>query len=184
MGYCQLATVPQVMVGDRLPWGGHDKGRQGCVPSFLVNRFLRLQALAPLCEDWVLADQLHHLLHKTAHLRRWHSDYVQKLQNFMPQPHFQNYTAYVHGGRSWSGPDPKGGGGTPPPSTDPKIVARNKVLCRRQRRRRFCFRHTAGGIFLVPPYVSILKILRILWAQECRGYVAIPPSVGPPRRQG
>ena len=54
---------------------------------------------------------------------------------------------------------PQRGGG----STDPKIVARNKVLCRRRRRRRFCFRHTAGGIFLVPPYVSILKILRILW---------------------
>ena len=71
---------------------------------------------------------------------------------------------WLHGGRSWSGPDPKGGGGDPPPpSTDPKIVARNKVLCRRRRRRRFCFRHTAGGIFLVPPYVSILKILRILW---------------------
>ena len=51
----------------------------------------------------------------------------------------------------------------PPTPTDPKIVARNSVLCRRRRRRRFCFRHTAGGIFFVPPHVSILKILRILW---------------------
>ena len=90
-----LATIPQVMVGDRLPWGGQDKGAQGCVPSFLVNRFLRLQALAPLCGDWVFLNHLHHLLHKTAHLRRWHSDYVQNLQNFMSQQHFQNYTAYV-----------------------------------------------------------------------------------------
>ena len=47
-----------------------------------------------------------------------------------------------HGGRSWLGPDPKGGGGDPF-STNPKIVARNNVL----RRRRFGFRHTAGGIF-------------------------------------
>ena len=67
-----------------------------------------------------------------------------------------------HGGRSWSGPDPKGGG-DPPPSTDPKIVARNNVLCRR---RRFCFRHTAGVIFFVRPYVSVLKVLRISWRIE------------------
>ena len=70
----------------------------------------------------------------------------------------------MHGGRSWSGPDPKGGGGgLPPPSTDPKIVVRNNVLCRRLWRRRFCFRHRAGGNFFVPPYVSVLKILRISW---------------------
>ena len=68
----------------------------------------------------------------------------------------------VTGGAPGRDPTPKGGGGTPP-STDAKIVARNNVLCRRQRRRRFCFRHTAGGIFLVRPYVSILKILRISW---------------------
>ena len=55
------------------------------------------------------------------------------------------------------------GGGTPPPSTDPKIVVRNNVLCWRQRRRRFCFRHRAGGNFFVRPYVSVLKILRISW---------------------
>ena len=68
-----------------------------------------------------------------------------------------------HGGCSWSGPDPKGGrGGTPPPYTDPKIVVRNNVLCLRQRRRRFCFRHTAWGIFFVRPDVSVLKIRRIL----------------------
>ena len=72
-------------------------------------------------------------------------------------------TAYRHGGRSRSLPDPKGRGGDPPPSTDPKIVVRNNVLCRRQRRRRFCFRHRAGGNFFVRPYVSVLKILRILW---------------------
>ena len=52
------------------------------------------------------------------------------------------------------------GGRDPPPSTDPKIVARNNVLCRR---RRFCFRHKAGGNFFVLPYVSVLKILRISW---------------------
>ena len=70
---------------------------------------------------------------------------------------------YKHGGWPWPGPDPKGGGGAPPPSTDPKIVARNSVLCRHQRRRIFCSRHTVGGNFFVPPHVSILKILRILW---------------------
>ena len=79
----------------------------------------------------------------------------------MPQAKGKGKASPPHGGRSWSGPDPKGGGGGG--STDPKIVARNKVLCRRRRRRRFCFRHTAGEIFLVPPYVSVLKILRILW---------------------
>ena len=57
-------------------------------------------------------------------------------------------------------PTPKGEGGG---STDPKIVARNNVLCRCRRRWRFCFRHTAGGNFFVPPYVSVLKILRISW---------------------
>ena len=69
---------------------------------------------------------------------------------------------HAHGGRFWSGPDPKGGG-VPPPSTDPKMVVQNNGFCGRPRRRRFCCRRTAGGIFFVRPYVSILKILRILW---------------------
>ena len=68
----------------------------------------------------------------------------------IPESSF-GYKVFIHGGQSWSGPDPKGGGGAPPPSTDPKIVARNSVLCRRRRRRIFCFRHTAGGIFLFDP---------------------------------
>ena len=50
----------------------------------------------------------------------------------------------VHGGRSWSGPDPKGGGGGRA-STDPKIVTWNNVLCRRRRRRRFCFRGSVSA---------------------------------------
>ena len=88
--------------------------------------------------------------------RSWTNQRAGDVQFFFPR--------YMHGGWPWPGPDPKGGGGGhPPPSTDPKIVARNSVLCRRQRRRRFCFRHTAGGNFFVPPHVSILKILRILW---------------------
>ena len=58
---------------------------------------------------------------------------------------------------------PQGGGVTPPPSTDPKMVVQNNGSCGRQKRRRFCFRHTAGGNFFVRPYVSVLKILRILW---------------------
>ena len=72
-------------------------------------------------------------------------------------------------------PTPKGGGYPPPsafvcflirshpPSTDPKMVVRNNGFCGRRRHRRFCFRHMAGGNFFVRPYVSILKILRILW---------------------
>ena len=51
----------------------------------------------------------------------------------------------------------------PPPFTDPKMVVQNNGFCGCRRRQRFCFRHTAGGNFFVPPYVSILKILRILW---------------------
>ena len=99
------------------------------------------------------------------------------------------------------GTRPQRGGGTPP-STDPKIVAQNNVLCRHRRRRRFCFRHTAGGIFFVRPYVSVLKILRISWRiqkwlkRTKKGYVAnlptsrplliLPPALkrrGSPRRQ-
>ena len=57
-------------------------------------------------------------------------------------------------------PTPKGGGVPPPPSTDPKMVVQNNGFCGR---RRFCFRHMAGGRFFVGPYVSVLKILRILW---------------------
>ena len=49
----------------------------GYGPPFLLNGGLRLQASPPLCEDWVLVDKLHHLLYETAHLRHWHSDYVQ-----------------------------------------------------------------------------------------------------------
>ena len=61
-------------------------------------------------------------------------------------------------------PTPKGGGGVPsPPSTDPKMVVQNNGFCGRQRRRRFCFRHMARGNFFVRPYVSVLKMLRILW---------------------
>ena len=56
-------------------------------------------------------------------------------------------------------PTPKGGG-VPPPSTDPKMVVQNNGFCGR---RRFCFRHMAGVNFFVQPYVSVLKILRILW---------------------
>ena len=56
----------------------------------------------------------------------------------------------------------RGGVTPPPPSTDPKMVVQNNGFCGRWRRRRFCFRHTAGGN-LVRPYVSALKILRILW---------------------
>ena len=74
-----------------------------------------------------------------------------------------NLSSQLHGGRSWSGPDPKGGGVTPPPSTDPKMGVQNNGFCGRRRRRRFCFRHTAGGNFFVQPHVSVLKILRILW---------------------
>ena len=51
----------------------------------------------------------------------------------------------------------------PPPSTDPKMVVQNNGFCGRWRRRRFCFRHTAGGSFFVRPHVSVLKIFRILW---------------------
>ena len=58
---------------------------------------------------------------------------------------------------------PQRGGGSPPPSTDPTMVVQNNGFCGHQRGRRFCFRHTAGGIFFVRPYVSVLKILRILW---------------------
>ena len=65
------------------------------------------------------------------------------------------------------GTRPQRGGG-PPPSTDPKIVARNNVLCRRRRRRIFCFRHTAGGIFFVRPYVSVITMLRISWRIQKR----------------
>ena len=54
----------------------------------------------------------------------------------------------------------RGGVYPPPPSTDPNIVVQNNGFCGR---RRFCFRHTAGGNFFVRPYVSVLKILRILW---------------------
>ena len=54
---------------------------------------------------------------------------------------------YRHGGQSWSGPDPKGGG-YPPPSTDPKMVVQDNGFCGR---RRFCFRHMAGGNFLFDP---------------------------------
>ena len=49
-----------------------------------------------------------------------------------------------------SGPDHKGGG-DPPPSTDPTFVARNNLLCQRQRRRRFCFSIRQGEIFLFDP---------------------------------
>ena len=92
--------------------------------------------------------------------------------SFGPQIHYYNHSPmtqamviyiskeYInHGGRSWPGPGPKGGGRG-------KIVARNNVLCRRQRRRRFCFRHTAGGNFFVRPYMFVLKILRISWRIE------------------
>ena len=48
-----------------------------------------------------------------------------------------------HGGCSQPGPDPKGGGWG---STDPKMVLQNNGFCGRWR---FCFRHTAGGIFFV-----------------------------------
>ena len=48
----------------------------------------------------------------------------------------------------------------PPPSADPKMVVQNNGFCGLWR---FCFRHTAGGIFFVRPYVCTLKILRILW---------------------
>ena len=58
-------------------------------------------------------------------------------------------------------PTPKGGG--LPPPTHPKMVVQNNGFWGRQRRRRFCFRHTAGGNFFVRPFVSILKILKILW---------------------
>ena len=50
----------------------------------------------------------------------------------------------------WSGPDPK-------------MVVRNNGFCGRRRHRRFWFRHTAGRNFFARPYVSIPKILRILW---------------------
>ena len=60
--------------------------------------------------------------------------------------------------QGFQGTAPKGGGGCPP-STDPKMVVQNNGFCGR---RRFCFRHTAGGNFLFDP-VSILKILIILW---------------------
>ena len=33
------------------------------------------------------------------------------------------------------------------PATDSKMVVRNNGFCGRQRRRKFCFRHTAGVIF-------------------------------------
>ena len=49
------------------------------------------------------------------------------------------------GGGSRPGPDPGGGGGGTP-STDPKMVVRNNGFCGR---RRFCFRHAAGGNFFV-----------------------------------
>ena len=69
----------------------------------------------------------------------------------------------IHGGRSRSTPDPKGGGVPPPPSTNPKMVLQNNGFCGRWRRQRFCFRHVAEGNFFVRPYVSVLKIRRILW---------------------
>ena len=62
-----------------------------------------------------------------------------------------------HGAAPGEDPTPRGGGGG---FTDPKIVVWNNRFCGR---RRFCFRHTAGGNFFVRPYVSPLKILRILW---------------------
>ena len=37
------------------------------------------------------------------------------------------------------------------------------MLMMEQLRQRFCFRHAAGGIFCVRPYVPLLKILRISW---------------------
>ena len=60
---------------------------------------------------------------------------------------------------------PQRGGDTPPPppSTDPKMVVQNNGFCGHWRRRRFCFRHMAGGNFFVRSHVSVLKILRILW---------------------
>ena len=48
----------------------------------------------------------------------------------------------------------RGGGRTPPPSTDPNMVVWNNGVCGR---RRFCFRHAAGGNFFVRPYVSITQ---------------------------
>ena len=65
----------------------------------------------------------------------------------------------------WAGFDP---GGpilvrTRPPSTYPKMVVQDNGFCGRQRRRRFCFRHMAGGNIFVRPYVFVLEILRILW---------------------
>ena len=62
----------------------------------------------------------------------------------------------THGGRCWSGPNPKGGGYPPSPKWLYRslgfVGARDFVLGIRQ-----------GGNFCVPPYVSVLKILRILW---------------------
>ena len=54
-------------------------------------------------------------------------------------------------------PTPKGGGGPPPPLQTPKWLYRTMGFVGAS------FRHTAGGNFFVRPYVSILKILRILW---------------------
>ena len=65
----------------------------------------------------------------------------------------------AHKGRSQD-PIPRAGEGG---LCGPRMVLRRDGFCGRWRRRRFCFRHTAGGNFFVLPYVSILKIRRILW---------------------
>ena len=59
-------------------------------------------------------------------------------------------------------PEPKGRGDAPPPPLrTSKMVVWVNGFCGCRRRRRFCFRHTAGVIFFSLPYVSILKIVRI-----------------------
>ena len=76
-------------------------------------------------------------------------------------------------------------GGDPPPSMDPKIVARNNVFCRRRRRRRLCFRHTAGRNFFCSTlcvytqntqnFVENSKLAE----KHKKGYVATLPTSGP-----
>ena len=63
-----------------------------------------------------------------------------------------------HGGRSWSGPDPKGGGGGA--LRTPKLWYGTMCFVGAGD---FRFRHRAGGKIFVRPYVSVLKILKISW---------------------
>ena len=56
------------------------------------------------------------------------------------------------------------GGGYPPPSTDPKMVVQINGFCGR---RRFCFRHMAGGNFFVCVSVLLSMCLYSKYSEFC-----------------